>query len=82
VLEQLAWRLATRKPTDVRIEELLALDDENLRRALEGIAIARRLWPVRPDYRWFDLAEERREAGATTADAGNGESAPSSPARH
>jgi hypothetical protein len=66
VLEQLVWRLYHQSTCDLTVDQLLELDDENLRRALEGVALSRGLWRVRPDWRWLELAqaEERRRTAA------------------
>jgi len=67
VLEQLVWRLHHQSTCDLTVDQLLELDDENVRRALEGVALSRSLWRIRPDWRWLELAQaaERRR----TADA-------------
>ncbi len=67
VLEQLFWRLHRQSTCDLTVDQLLELDDENLRRALEGVALSRNLWRVRPDWRRLELAqaeELRRKAAA------------------
>ncbi len=66
VLEQLVWRLHRQSTCDLTVDQLLELDDENLRRALEGVALSRSLWRVRPDRRWLELAqaEERKRKAA------------------
>lgn len=66
VLEQLVWRLHRQSTCDLTVDQLLELDGGNLRRALEGLALSRRLWSVRPDWRWLELAQsdERRRTAA------------------
>jgi hypothetical protein len=67
-LEQLVWRLDGRRPYDLTIEQLLELDDNNLRHALEALALSRNLWTVRPDRRWLELAQTRPQDAAVPPD--------------
>jgi hypothetical protein len=55
-LLRLAKYLATGGSCEVTVEKLLELDDSDLRYALEGIAVHRRLWRVAGDLRWLDGA--------------------------
>jgi hypothetical protein len=55
-LLRLARYLATGGSCEVTVEKLLELDDRDLRYALEGIALHRKLWRVAGDLRWLDAA--------------------------
>ena len=55
-LLRLARSLATGGSCVVTVDELLELDDSDLRYALEGIALHRKLWRVAGDLRWLDAA--------------------------
>jgi hypothetical protein len=53
----LAGRLAYGGSCELTLDELLELDDSDLRYALQGIALHRRLWPVGSDLRWLHAAQ-------------------------
>ena len=55
-LLRLARSLATSGSCEVTVDELLELDDSDLRYALEGIALHRKLWRVAGELRWLDAA--------------------------
>jgi len=55
-LLRLARYFATDGSCEVTVEKLLELDDSDLRYALEGIALHRKLWRVAGDLRWVDAA--------------------------
>jgi hypothetical protein len=55
-LLRLARCLATGGSCEVTVDELLELDDSDLRYAVEGIALHRKLWRVAGDLRWLDAA--------------------------
>jgi hypothetical protein len=55
-LLRLARYLATGGSCELTVDELLELDDSDLRYALEGIALHRKLWRVAGDLRWLDAA--------------------------
>jgi hypothetical protein len=68
-LLQLAGAFATDGSSEVTVDELLELDDTDLRYALEGIALHRNLWPVVGDLRWLEAARAL-QATAGGADGG------------
>jgi hypothetical protein len=55
-LLRLARYLTKGGSCEVTVDELLELDDSDLRYALEEIALHRRLWCVAGDLRWLDAA--------------------------
>jgi hypothetical protein len=55
-LLRLARYFATDGGCEGPLDELLELDDSDLRYALEGIAVHRKLWRVAGDLRWLDAA--------------------------
>jgi hypothetical protein len=59
-LPPVARYLARGGSCEVTVDELLELDDSDLRYALEGIAVHRRLWRVAGDLRWLDAARALR----------------------
>ena len=68
-LLRLARYLATGGSCEVTIVELLELDDSDLRYALEGFALHRKLWRVAGDLRWLDAARAL-QASAGGSDGG------------
>ena len=66
VLEEIALRVHTGKPCDTTVEQLLALSDEDLRRALEGLALSRGLWQITPDWTWLRRAEKHQRSQPQT----------------
>jgi hypothetical protein len=62
-LLRLAGRFAGNGSCKLTVDELLELDDTDLRHALEGIALHRGLWPVMSDLRWLQAARALRAGG-------------------
>ena len=61
-LLKLARYFATGSCCEGTPDELLELDDTDLRYALEGIALHRKLWRVAGDLRWLDAARALQAA--------------------
>jgi hypothetical protein len=64
----LAGCLACGGRCELTLDELLELDDTDLRYALEGIALYRRLWPVGSDLRWLHAAQALHAAAGGSDD--------------
>ena len=64
-LLRLARSVATGGSCEVTVDELLELDDSDLRYALEAIALHRKLWRVAGDLRWLDAARALSSAGGS-----------------
>jgi hypothetical protein len=62
-LLRLARYFATGSSCEGTLDELLELDDSDLRYALEGIALHRKLWRVAGDLRWLDAARALQATG-------------------
>lgn len=62
-LLRLAGRFAGDGSCKLTVDELLELDDTDLRHALEGVAAYRGLWPVISDLRWLHAAKALQAGG-------------------
>lgn len=62
-LLRLAGRFARDGSGKLTVDELLELDDTDLRHALEGIEVHRGLWPVISDPRWLRAAQALQAGG-------------------
>jgi hypothetical protein len=67
-LLRLAGCLACGGSCELTLDELLELDDTDLRYALEGIALSRRLWAVGSDLRWLHAAQALHPAAGGSDD--------------
>lgn len=64
----LAGCLACGGSCELTLDELLELEDTDLRYALQGIALHRRLWPVGSDLRWLHAAQALHAAAGGSDD--------------